>query len=191
MCAIRRFCAAALISALTVLGLGAVASPAAARVIDHGHFHDVSSEVVEDFCGDLTVRIDIEIDGMFMDNSHGPNGLVYFMELHYGTVTYTNLANGKTVTSVFNDIGHDLKITDNGDGTLTVVTMFAGTATLEGPDGTVLVREAGTIRIEFLVDANGTPTDPSDDVLLDTQIVKEHTGLVGPDFCDTIHQFIG
>ena len=119
------------------------------------------------------------------------DGLVYFMELHHGMVSYTNLANGKTVTAVMNNIGHDLKVTDNGDGTLTVVTMFAGTATLEGPDGEVLVREAGTIRIEALVDASGTPTDPSDDVVLDTQIVKEHTGLVGPDFCDAIHQFIG
>jgi hypothetical protein len=55
----------------------------------------------------------------------------------------------------------------------------------------VLVREAGTIRVEGLFDYNGTLTDPADDVLLDTRIVKEHTGLVGGDFCDAIHQFIG
>jgi hypothetical protein len=126
MRAIRRFCAAALISGLTVLGMGAMASPATGRIIDHEHFHDSSSEVAENFCGDLTVRIDVEIDGMFMDNSHGPDGLVYFTETHHGTVSYTNLANGKAVTSVVNNIGRDLKVTDNGDGTLTVVTMFAG-----------------------------------------------------------------
>jgi hypothetical protein len=185
---LRRFCAVVLVSGLTALGIGA--APAAARVRDHFQFHDTSSEIIED-CG-LTLRFDVDIRGMFMDNSHGRDGLVYFTETHHGTFSYTNLANGLTMTEVLNNIHKDLKVTDNGDGTLTVVFMRSGADYVKGPDGKIERMDPGTIRFEVVLDHGGTPTDPSDDEELAFRIVKEPTGpneLV--DFCADIHEFIG
>jgi len=188
MFSLRRLCAVVLVGGLTAFGIGA--APADARVREHFQFHDTSSEPVED-CG-LSLRQDVDIRGMLLENSHGRDGLVYFTETHHGTVTWTNLANGLTMTEVFNNIGKDLKVTDNGDGTLTVVIMNSGVHYVKGPDGKIERMDPGTIRFERLLDHGGTPTDPSDDEELDFRIVKEPTGpneLV--DFCADIHELIG
>jgi hypothetical protein len=188
MFSLRRFCAVVLVSGLTAFGIGA--APAAARVLDHDQFHDTSSEIIED-CG-LTLRFDVDIRGMFMDNSHGRDGLVYFTETHHGTFSYTNLANGLTMTEVLNNIHKDLKVTDNGDGTLTVVIMESGVHNVKGPDGKIERMDPGTIRVEILLDHGGTPTDTSDDEELDFRVIREGTGpneLV--DFCGDIQELIG
>jgi len=84
--------------------MSAGGSPAAAEPIEHDHFHDVTSEVLEDFCGDLTVRFDVDSRGTFLLNAHRPDGLAYGLENVHSTVTVTNLANGKTFTEVFNQV---------------------------------------------------------------------------------------
>jgi hypothetical protein len=184
----RRLCAVVLVGGLIGFGIGA--APAAARVIDHDQFHDVDSQIFE-LCG-LTLRFDLDIRGMFMDNSHGRDGLVYFTETHHGTVSWTNLSNGLTMTEVFNNIQKDLKVTNNGDGTLTLVEMISGVHNVKGPDGRIERMDPGTIRFEVLVDDGGTPTDPSDDEELDVRIIKEGTGPneLG-DFCADVHEVIG
>ena len=84
MRAIKRVCAVALVGGLALLGMGA--DVAAAQPLEREHFHEVSSEVLEDFCGDLTVRLDVDARGMFLFNSRGPDGLGYGMEsLHVRT----------------------------------------------------------------------------------------------------------
>ena len=85
-----------------------------------------------------------------------------------------------------------MKVTDNGDGTLTLVQMRSGADYVKGPDGKIERTDPGTIRFEILLDNGGTPTDPSDDEELDFRVIKEPTGpneLV--DFCADIHEFIG
>jgi hypothetical protein len=47
----------------------------------------------------------------------------------------------------------------------------------------VIGRDPGQIRVEFLVDHGGTPTDPSDDVFLAEELVKGSTGR-SDDFCE-------
>jgi hypothetical protein len=90
-----------------------------------------------------------------------------------------------TVTSVERAIRKDLRVTDNGDGTLTILELSTGLATLYGPDGPAMGRNPGQVRFEFVVDHGGTPTDPSDDVLLEENLVKGSTGR-NADFCETI-----
>jgi len=89
----------------------------------------------------------------------------------------------------------DLKVTDNGDGTLTILVNAAGGQRIYGPDGKLLFRDPGMVRYEFLIDHNGTPTDPEDDEFLEfLGVVKGSTGLnesEGRDFCDDIRMFIG
>jgi hypothetical protein len=186
--------AVALAGGLIALVLGTAVGPATAAPLDREHFRGTSSEVVEDFCG-LTVRIDDEFHGTFLFNFHGPDGLGYALETFHVTSSVTNLANDKTFTQVFNTVIKDLKVTDNGDGTLTVLVMATGITKVYGPDGEFLFMDPGQIRFEILIDHGGTPTDPSDDVFLeDLGVVKGSTGrndLEGRDFCDDIHEFIG
>jgi hypothetical protein len=184
----------ALAGGLTALVLGTAVGPAAAAPLEREHFHDVSTEVVEEFCGDLTVQIDTDLRGSFLVKTQGPDGLVYFLETLHGTVSFTNLATSKSFTNVLNIVDKDLKVTDNGDGTLTILTTTTGSIKNYGPDGSLLFITTGQTRIEILVDHGGTPTNPDDDVLLDERLVRPFTGrsdTEGRDFCDDIHEFIG
>ena len=113
----------------------------------------------------LTCRADFVFDNRFLVNSHGPDGLIYFHEKFRVTTVYTNLANGNTVTEVDQAVGKDLRVTDNGDGTLTILQLSTGNATVYGSDGKAIGRNPGQVRFEFVVDHGGTPTDPFDDVL--------------------------
>jgi hypothetical protein len=172
-----------------------IAGLAAAQPIEQEHFHDSGSEVIEEFCGDLTVRHDFEADGYFSVKPHGPDGLIYFADRFRLTDAWTNLANDKTYTQTFAGQQKDQRVTDNGDGTLTIVDLIAGRLFAFGPDGTRLFVDAGTFQFQFLVDHGGTPTDPSDDVEIEGsfEVVKDvgSTATVGRDFCGIIHEFIG
>lgn len=185
--------AVALVAAFLTLGL--MTSAALAKPLENVQFHDVTSDVVEDFCGDLTVRIDEDIRGAFLFNAHGPHGLLYGSEKVHGTQVITNLANDKTYTQIFNVLTKDLKVTDNGDGTLTILVLATGSGKVYGPDGKLLFSDPGQIRFEVLIDHGGTPTDPADDEFLEfLGLVKGSTGrndLQDRDFCADIHEFIG
>jgi hypothetical protein len=178
-------------AATAFVSLGAI-GPAAAAPPER--IHDQSDEIVEDFCGDLTVRevVDVTVTSSTKTRG-GPDGLVYFADHFRGSVSYTNVENGLTFTNTFNTLSKDLKVTDNGDGTLTILTLATGNSTVYGPDGQVL-RDPGQIRFEVVIDHAGTPTDPSDDIFISETMVKGSTGrndLEGHDFCDDLHDFIG
>lgn len=188
----RLLCAIAATTGLAVSGLVTSVGPAAAAPIEHEHFRDVSSEVVDPFCGDLRVRIDTDLRGSLLIKPQGPDELVYFLESVHGTISYTNLTTNKSFTSVLNFLNKDLKVTDNGDGTLTVLAMFTGVVKHYGPDGRLLFVDSGQIRIELVIDHGGTPTDPADDVVLDDTVVKPSNGrndTEGRDFCTDMHLF--
>ena len=76
----------------------------------------------------------------------------------------------------------DKQITDNGDGTLTILIMATGNAVLFGEDGKAITRGPGQLRFEILVDDAGTPSDPWDDVVTRLGVVKGSTGR-NDDFC--------
>ena len=73
-------------------------------------------------------------------------------------------------------------MTDNGDGTLTVVFKATGNAVLYGANGKAIARNPGQVQFELLIDHGGTPNDPSDDVVLSEEQVKGSTGR-SDDFC--------
>ena len=190
-----RSCALALASGLTAAMLVMAATPAVAKPLERVHFDETTSEVVENFCEDLTVRIDTDAHGSFLFNFHGPNGLGYGAEKLHVSTTYTNLATGKSMTEVQNTLSKDLKVTDNGDGTLTLLVLATGSFKVFGPDGEFLFNDPGQVRFELLIDHGGTPTDPSDDEFREfLGLVKGSTGrndLEGRDFCDVLHEVTG
>jgi hypothetical protein len=150
-------------------------------------FHEEGTFVVEDFCdvSGLTVDGTFVVDGAVLGNPHGRAGLAYFLEHVTASQVLTNRANGKAITTKSRVINHDLRVTDNGDGTLTILFQATGNDVIYGPDGKAIGRNPGQIRLEFLIDHGGTPADPSDDEFLSEEIVRESTGRTD-DFCGTI-----
>jgi len=99
------------------------------------------------------------------------------------------------MTHVINFVSRDLKVTDNGDGTLTIIVLSTGSAKWFGPDGELVFNEPGQIRFELLVDDNGTPTDPFDDGETEfVGLVKGSTGrndTEGHDSCEDFRAITG
>ena len=178
------------LSALLGLGVTAaamLAAGAAAQPPFKERFHDEGTFVDEDFCGaGLTVDGDVCRGRQVPCSSGiGPMDSQYFLEHVKVTVVFTNRANSETVTlEVTRSVNKDLRVTDNGDGTLTILNLRTGNDVYYGPDGNVIARDPGQIRVEIHVDHSGTPTDPSDDVFLtERELVKGSTGR-SDDFCE-------
>ena len=166
------------------LGAGSATGPVAAEPLEHGDIHIEFRETVENFCDvpDLTVLIEGVVDGKVLINRRGPDGLIHFMELARVHVVYTNLANGIAISEDGQVLQKDVRVVDNGDGTLTITILGpAGHIVTYGPDGDVIARGAGVRRLQILVDHGGTPTDPSDDMFLEVLGLREN-GRFG-DFC--------
>ena len=136
--------------------------------------------------GDRNARVETP-DGMqFVLVPHGPEGLPYWISTAHGTQTWTNLDSGATLSKAFNIIDRDLEVTDNGDGTLTVVTLATGGERWYGPDGKLLFRNPGQVRLEYLVDTDGEWHFVG--------VVKESTGrndTEGRDFCEDMATYLG
>ena len=186
----------ALLGVVIVAAPGYIAAPASAEPLDRHRFEHSTSRILEDFCGDLTVRLVQDIHGNVLLLSRGSDSSFYGMETIHGSSSFTNLANGKTFTQVFNYVWKDLTVTDNGDGTLTILVLAAGAGNkVYGPDGKLAFHDPGQIRYEILVSDSGTPGDVSDDEILEfLGVVKEGTGrndLDGRDFCQDAHELIG
>jgi hypothetical protein len=172
----RRIGRVAAVVAAAVVAV-ALAAPVAAAPLERGTFHDEFSFVDSDFCGaGLEVRFDGVAEGRFLVNRHGRDGLVYFMEGVHITETVTNLANGRSVSDESRTVQKDLHVVDNGDGTLSILVLATGNFVLFGADGKAIAHNSGQIRFELLIDHGGTPGDPSDDVELEFNLVKESTG---------------
>ena len=144
------------------------------------------SEVEVDFCDTdgLTVEFATHRVGRAHAVPHGRDGLVYFGFSLKVTEVVTNLANGNFVTSLVTVRDKDQRVTDNGDGTLTVLVLTTGNAVLYDEDGKAIARNPGQVRFEILLDHGGTPTDPDDDEFLEfLGDVKGSTGRTD-DFCE-------
>ena len=167
------------------LSISSWPGPAGAAPEEVDHFHDQFDFEVSDFCGDLAVRIVGDFSGIIATRQVGREDLPHYTASSHGTETTTNLATGLSVTLIENGTSKDIRVVDNGDGTLTVLAAFNGRDVLIGPDGERLGHAAGSTRSEILLDHGGTPTDPSDDELIDEHVVSRN-GLrksPGADFC--------
>jgi hypothetical protein len=178
------------LGAILALGVTAAvtftAAASAGQIFREIFRDEEQSQIITDFCGvsGLTVEFAITADGHVHAVPHGRDGLPYFGAQIRQTEVVTNLANGNSVTSSLTFVDKDLRVTDNGDGTLTVLILTTGNAVLYGEDGKVIARNPGQQRVEILIDHGGTPTDPSDDEFLEfLGVVKESTGR-SDDFCE-------
>ena len=157
--------------------------PAEARLISREVIHEEFSEPVEDWCGQegLTVQVEGTYDAVFRMVSQGSEQLIHFKGRERFDETHT--ANGVTTRFTQRNIVKDLKVTDNGDGTLTIIILATGNATLYGPDGKAIARNPGQVRFRLVVNHNGTPTFPDDDTEISFEQIKGSTGR-SDDFCE-------
>jgi hypothetical protein len=174
-----------------MLGLGATAAVTLAAAASAGQVfresvHEEDTFVRQDFCDQPGLNVDVAfaLDLRVHAVPHGRDRLVYFLQHGVRTEVFTNPASGKSLTSVAKVIEKDMRVTDNGDGTLTILILATGNAVLYGEDGKAIARNPGQVRFEILVDHGGTPGDPADDEFLaDLGEVKGSTGR-SDDFCE-------
>ena len=74
-----------------------------------------------------------EVDGYFSVKSHGDDAVAYFADRFRSTLRYTNPETGLTYTVVRVHQTKDLRITDNVDGTQTLVGLNTGAMWVYGP----------------------------------------------------------
>ena len=141
---------AAVVGMTTVMVLS-LAGQASARVIERGPIYDEFSEQISNFCdvAGLTVRQDVTIDGRYVIRSHGPDQLAYFQSHVRVQVVYTNVANREYVIEKTHTVEKDLRITDNGDGTLTILVLATGNAAVYDENGKAIGRDPGQVRYEI------------------------------------------
>jgi hypothetical protein len=166
----------------------ALASGANAGQVFQETFHDEETVVLENFCdvAGLTVELARVVDGRIHVVPHGRDRLAYFSFHIRATNVFTNVTNEKSVTEVVTVTDKDLRVTDNGDGTLTVLVLTTGNAVVYGEDGKAIARNPGQVRFELLIDHGGTPQDPSDDEeIAFLGQVKGSTGRTD-DFCAAV-----
>ncbi len=195
MTASRRF---GLWTALAVTSLGAVAltlgvSVSLAAPIEQTRFDEQSSRIVNGYCGDLRVQIDFHDRGVVVARPTGKERFIRYTASHHGGSTITNLATGRAFTFVWNYLEQDLKITDNGNGTFSILSQIPGPEKIYGPDGRLVSTSGGTMRLLTVIDFAGTPLDPSDDQFVSQTLVSSNGGKPQPDFdyCDSFHTLTG
>lgn len=164
-----------------MLGIGVMS--AYAKPLEHFSGSNRGSFVREDFCGDMRVRIEFDYDFTVVARESGPDRIGRYTVSSHGIETFTNLATGKTVTSFSDYITQDVRLTNNGDGTITILSQTPGAARYIGPDGMVVLIDPRPSWYEVVIDLKGTPNDPSDDSVISEELVREVAAHVDKDFC--------
>lgn len=167
---------------LVVLGTGVTS--AQAKPLEHFSDSFQASFVRHGFCGDLDVRIDAEGDFTVLGRESGQDRFARYTVTNHGSETFTNLATGKAVTAFFDYVVQDVRVADNGDGTITILYQTPGAERYFGPDGKALVIDSRPSWYEVVIDLGGTPDDPSDDTVISEALVRDIAAHVDEDLCE-------
>jgi len=150
--------------------LVAAAQPASAQLVDRSHDHIVFTIPDDEVCG---ISVVTTVDAIDNEQERlAKSGFPLFQSTGQATVTWTNPENGRSLALRFVGVNFkDLSATDNGDGTVTVRTAVVGIPEqITLADGTVAVKDVGRVVFVNVLDYNGTPADPDDDVFVDGYI---------------------
>jgi hypothetical protein len=158
------------------------------------HFETITeplSNHFEDFCG--VEGLSVDQTGTFHSRLKiltKRSGIVYFMEHITIDEVLTGVASGDSVSIHTAFLAKDLRIVDNGDGTITITQLLTGPSTLYDEDGKAIARDPGQVRFRVVVDTNGTLSNPDDDTELSFEVIKESTGR-NDDYCAAMVAEIG
>ena len=181
-----------LIIALAIGGTLVTATPVGAQPLDKGRYHETFTDTFD--CDGTPARVDEDFWVNFTFNLRGSSPFPYYRENAHGTSVTTNLNTGGTYTNAFSANSQDHVITDNGDGTITIVTIATGGSRFYDTNGKLVLRDPGQVRFSIDIDYNGTPADPDDDIEVPDSfhVVRESTGrndAAGRDFCADLVEF--
>ena len=149
----------------------------------------------DEWCGDVLIHSMVTGMGNVVFVDRGASGLPHFSSTWHETSVFTNAETGLTYTGTFDGSNRDATVTDNGDGTLSIVVQIAGVSKWYDAAGKVLYIDSGMQSFELLVDHAGTPEDPYDDG--EAIFVGEVVGLtgrsdtVGRDWCTDLLEVTG
>ena len=186
------------VAALTLAGLSGIPSALAGpATVEHVEWVDsvLYPAGTGENCPDLDFDVLWTVDerGTIVTQTRGKDGLWYWSGRFHGTQSWSNPATGDVYTNTYSINDRDHKVSDNGDGTLTIQVQGAG-PNHYSLNGRRLFTDTGMIRFTLVVDHNGTPTDPTDDGEAEFVGVDKRTGLRetdGRDFCADLEEFIG
>lgn len=105
--------------------------------------------------------------------------------------TYTNLENGRTMTVLDHFQDWDHRVTDNGDGTLTIEIAGHSSTKLFDDDGHHLVAiDAGPFTLTLEIDLMD-PDNPDDDVVVEGPVTEHGINTFGDrDLCESLVQLL-
>lgn len=191
-----RFAAGIAAASALLLAIAAPAS-AAPPTIEHWSEHIEHIEQVEhapDWCPE------VPFDVLYTEDSHGTfrfmqrgDGNFYGATSVTSSFSWTNVETGATFSGIRHGADKDLRVTDNGDGTITIEVQSTGPVTYYDDDGNRLFMDVGRSTGTLVIDIGGTPSDPSDDEFV-SFTPGESTGhfeTADRDFCADIMEFIG
>ena len=155
-----------------------------AKPIEHIRFDEQGSNVATDFCGDLSVRDEFHDQGVIVGRTTGPDRLPrYTQYVSRRDATITRSCDRARVHSHLEMTAQPgNQGTDNGDGTISVLTQVPGPERTYGPDGKLLFTSGGTFRYPTILDHGGTPSDLTDHTFVSDEVVSSNGGKPQPDF---------
>lgn len=175
---------ASIITAVTLFGTVG-APPASAGSPDHFTIAFHGERI--NLCG-MVVRQDGVVHGTFHEK-HRRDGVSLVTFNEHWSIRLTNVATGRWVLSDTNGIARDMRVTENADGSITVLGAFSGNERYYDADGALFFHAAGTTRTRYRIDLVD-PENPDDDVLLNEQKIKRAGLRLGNADCDTLRAFL-
>ena len=160
--------------------VASVSAPASAAIVDRAPSTTSSPVTDEDFCGaGLDVDFDGTVDGRFRVNSRAPGRLRLLRRERQGRQRLHRPGDRPAVTDIQpNTLGKDQSITDNGDGTITIIVLLTGGERTYGDDGKLIARNSGQVRFEIVYDY-------VNDVEISNELIFGSTGT-NDDFCEAV-----
>lgn len=183
----------AAVACASALTLSLAAGPAAAAPLEREHIVYEDHYEIECYGTMFPTTVTGTLNLLVVER--GRSGLPHFQGTFHETVVYTNPETGRTYTGTYNGVDRDQSVTDNGDGTLSIVVQGAGAWRWYDADGTLLYLDTGTSSYELSVDHGGTPSDPSDDgpavFVGDLKELTGRTDTFDRDFCQDLIDVTG
>jgi hypothetical protein len=185
---------ALIVTAVAGLAVSAVIAPAAmARPVEQTSYHNVGSFVLDDLCEGMRINVEFDDSGHVLGRVTGRDRTLRYTVTGHVTSTWTNLETGRAMTFNVSHVDQDVRVSDNGDGTISILTHHVNNERAYGPDGSFEYVEPGVTEMLVILDYGGTLLDPSDDTFVDEMFVAHHGGKPGTerDFCEDFRTLTG
>jgi hypothetical protein len=159
-------------------------SVSAEPAVEHDRFEYFDQFQFES-CG---VVIDYEQGGRIweMIGAIGPDGLAVVHFRLNGYQAYTNTDTGRSMTLTATLAWRDIRVIDNGDGTVTITSQNSLNNRVRDDEGRLISRFTGMFMTQAIIDLNGTPQDLDDDIFVADLGVVRQAGIdeLEGEFCD-------